>query len=151
MKKQTSIHIRPFPLTRKRLGSDGVHLIAISGLFASNGKYGGEMGEYNGDETSREANLLDEIGAQLLGDYFIKGIIPLADNRTPVFVYMHEPKRDEGWGVEVYKLDAVQLLELDEHELMYGTIRRKVYATPWQRNGPMVEVWAYFISDRDES
>ena len=73
MKKQTSIHIRPFPLTRKRLGKDGVHLIAISGLFASNGKQGGFMGEYSGYESSCEANLLDEIGAQLLGDYFIKG------------------------------------------------------------------------------
>ena len=147
MKKQTSIHIRPFPLTRKRLGSDGVHLIAISGLFASNGKQGGFMGEYDGYESSREANLLDEIGAQLLGDYFIKGIIPQGENRIPVFEYW---ERDKGWEVEVYKLDAVQLLELDEHELMYETIRRKVYATPLQRNGPMVEVWAYFISDRDE-
>lgn len=147
MKKQTSIHIRPFPLTRKRLGSDGVHLIAISGLFASNGKQGGFMGEYSGYECGREANLLDEIGAQLLGDYFIKGIIPQGENRIPVFEYW---ERDKGWEVEVYKLDAVQLLELDEHELMYGTIRRKVYATPLQRNGPMVEVWAYFISDRDE-
>jgi len=149
MKKQTSIHIRPFPLTRKRLGSDGVHLIAISGLFASTGKQGGLMGEYSGDECSREAYLLDEIGAQLLGDYFIKGIIPQGENRVPVFEY-RDREWDGGCEVEVYKLDAVQLLELDEHELMYETIRRKVYATPLQRNGPMVEVWAYFISDRDE-
>lgn len=146
MKKQTSIHIRPFPLTRKRLGNDGVHLIAISGLFASNGKQGGFMGEYSGYESSREANLLDEIGAELLGDYFIKGIIPRGENRVPVFEYRsYESKRNEGWEVEVYKLDSGQLLELDEHELMYGTIRRKVYATPLSQSGPMIEVWAYFI------
>ena len=119
-----------------------MHLIAISGLFASTGKQGGLMGEYSGDECSREANLLDEIGAQLLGDYFIKGIIPQGENRIPVFEYW---ERDKGWEVEVYKLDAVQLLELDEHELMYGTIRRKVYATPLSQSGPVIEVWAYFI------